>query len=198
MPPTTAPATLAETRGTAWGKRATPWCSRRWPSSSGRILPPKPPRRHSVKPPLRRRLPHPRHPQSLSLRNPSRSPRWGPHRNRRRRRGLRTPGGKLASVTTGSGAFDAVGTELARAANSAWLIACWVAAPYRKNARRLPHSLDAACQRDLLPRAAKAASGACSMSLRSARAGPRGERLPCSNCAQSRPARRCAPQTRPA
>jgi hypothetical protein len=95
--------------------------------------------------------------------------------------GLSTPGGKLASVTTGTGAFDAVGTdELARAANSAWLIARWVAAPYRKNARGLRRSLDAACQRDLPPRAAKAASGACSMSLSSARAGPRGERLPCS------------------
>jgi len=47
--------------------------------------------------------------------------------------GLRTPGGKLASVTTGTGAFDARGTdELARAANSAWLIARWIAAPYKK------------------------------------------------------------------
>jgi hypothetical protein len=95
--------------------------------------------------------------------------------------GLSTPGGKLASVTTGTGAFDARGTdELARAANPAWLIARWVAAPYRKNARGPQRSLDAACQRDLPPRAAKAASGACSMSLSSARAGPRGERLPCS------------------
>ena len=31
------------------------------------------------------------HPQSLSLRNPSRSPRWGLHRNRRRRRGAPHP-----------------------------------------------------------------------------------------------------------
>jgi hypothetical protein len=69
---------------------------------------------------LRRRLPHPRHPQSRSLRNPSRSPRWGLHRNRRRR--AQHPGGKLANVTTGTGAFDAIGTELAAAANSAWLI----------------------------------------------------------------------------
>ena len=36
--------------------------------------------------------------------------RWGLHRNRGAG-GLSTPGGKLASVTTGTGAFDALGTE---------------------------------------------------------------------------------------